>query len=95
MRPRHPYTAGLLALHARPVREHTGGSSPIPGRPLSLLEQPTGCAFAARCAFVVEGFCDAEVPELVDAAGHAVRCLRSAELADDLARLVAPEGATP
>ena len=88
--PQHPYTAGLLAstpdlsgAHRRLV--------PIPGAPLSLLEQPLGCAFAARCAFAVDA-CQGRVPQLVSVGDHAVRCLRAAELAPTLAGLVARDG---
>jgi oligopeptide/dipeptide ABC transporter ATP-binding protein len=94
--PQHPYTAGLLAstpdlsgAHRRLV--------PIPGAPLSLLEQPPGCAFAARCAFAVD-LCTGRVPDLVTSdrttsAAHAVRCHRSPELASTLAGLVTRDGA--
>ena len=88
--PEHPYTAGLLAstpdlsgAHRRLV--------PIPGAPLSLLEQPVGCAFAARCAFALD-LCTDRVPDLVTHDQHAVRCHRSAELGPTLAGLVARDG---
>ncbi|WP_233507981.1 ABC transporter ATP-binding protein [Spongiactinospora gelatinilytica] len=42
-RPRHPYTAGLLA--AQPDREF----APIPGLPPELTRLPEGCAFRPRC----------------------------------------------
>jgi oligopeptide/dipeptide ABC transporter ATP-binding protein len=93
--PRHPYTAGLLAstpdlsgAHRRLV--------PIPGAPLSLLEQPVGCAFVPRCAFAID-LCSTRVPDLVrthpsTTEEHAVRCHRSTELAPTLAGLVARAG---
>ncbi|MFF3444887.1 ABC transporter ATP-binding protein [Streptosporangium sp. NPDC002721] len=42
-RPRHPYTAGLVA--AQPDREFV----PIPGMPPELTRLPRGCAFRPRC----------------------------------------------
>jgi peptide/nickel transport system ATP-binding protein len=91
--PRHPYTAGLLGSTPDLSGAH-GRLIPIAGSPLSLLERPSGCAFSGRCSYAVEGRCDVEVPELVDAGGHAVRCLRSVELAAELALLSTPEGGT-
>ncbi|GAA3470153.1 ABC transporter ATP-binding protein [Nonomuraea roseola] len=45
-RPRHPYTAGLVA--AQPDREFVA----IAGMPPELTALPEGCAFAPRCAHV-------------------------------------------
>ncbi len=84
--PSHPYTAGLLASTPDLSGEQRR-LVPIPGAPLSLLERPEGCAFAARCAFAVEGLCDTSVPELLDTAGHSVRCLRSPGIGPELAAL--------
>lgn len=71
-RPRHPYTAGLLAgvprLDGPVVR-----TDPIPGQPRTLLELPAGCGFADRCPGR-NARCAVEVPELAPAAGHAVAC---------------------
>jgi oligopeptide/dipeptide ABC transporter ATP-binding protein len=89
--PEHPYTAGLLAS----TPDLSGGHRrlvPIKGAPLSLLEKPSGCSFTSRCAYALEGVCDAEVPPLVDGGGHAVRCLRSAELGPQLAALGTRDG---
>jgi len=47
--PTHPYTAGLLA--SSPSNYVSGAELvPIPGRPPSLLESPSGCVFAPRCS---------------------------------------------
>ena len=59
--PAHPYTAGLLSSTPDLSGEHRR-LVPIKGAPLSLLEKPSGCSFASRCAYAVEGFCDVEVP---------------------------------
>ncbi|WP_106402662.1 dipeptide/oligopeptide/nickel ABC transporter permease/ATP-binding protein [Actinocorallia populi] len=73
-RPRHPYTAALLA--ADPSGEVTDGRLPtIPGGVPLAGEWPSGCHFANRCAFSQEG-CVAHPIPLADQ----VRCLRSADL---------------
>jgi oligopeptide/dipeptide ABC transporter ATP-binding protein len=62
-RPRHPYTAGLLAsipqLRAEPVAE----LPVIPGMVPDLLHLPPGCRFADRCAKAHEA-CRQAQPEL-------------------------------
>jgi oligopeptide/dipeptide ABC transporter ATP-binding protein len=85
--PEHPYTAGLLASTPDLSGERRR-LVPITGAPLSLLEKPVGCSFTSRCAYAVDGLCDAEVPPLVSTGEHAVRCLRSGELGVELAELV-------
>ncbi|GLW11646.1 ABC transporter ATP-binding protein [Microtetraspora sp. NBRC 13810] len=47
-RPRHPYTAGLVA--AQPNRDFV----PIPGLPPELTRLPAGCAFRPRCGHATE-----------------------------------------
>jgi oligopeptide/dipeptide ABC transporter ATP-binding protein len=73
-RPRHPYTAGLLASVPRldgPVML----TDPIPGQPPVLLEQSPGCGFAARCPGRGERKrCVLETPALVPAGAHGVAC---------------------
>ncbi len=77
--PRHPYTIGLLSTrgHAGLVK---GSRLPaIPGMPPDLADLPPGCAFAPRCARVIDA-CRATAPEATTvAAHHVVRCFRSAE----------------
>ncbi|MFI1578556.1 ABC transporter ATP-binding protein [Embleya sp. NPDC020630] len=73
-RPRHPYTAGLLASTPR-LEPDAGPPKPIPGRPVSLAEAPTGCAFAARCARVGPE-CLVEPPALVRADDAYAACFR-------------------
>ena len=84
-KPQHPYTAGLLASTPSADQDHDR-LLPVAGSPLSLLEDPPGCAFAARCEFRVEPLCTASTPSLVEAEGHAVRCTRSHEIAADLSQ---------
>jgi oligopeptide/dipeptide ABC transporter ATP-binding protein len=86
-RPAHPYTSGLLTSTPDLVGEHRR-LVPIKGAPLSLLEAASGCSFTSRCPYAVPGRCDAEIPALVESGGHAVRCLRTREIAPELAALV-------
>ncbi|MBN6051102.1 ABC transporter ATP-binding protein [Nonomuraea sp. RK-328] len=63
-RPRHPYTAGLLA--ATPRVAHGGTlPPPIPGRPPDLLSALPGCPFTPRCPDAMDS-CTAAAPLLVD-----------------------------
>ncbi|MGC8763909.1 MAG: ABC transporter ATP-binding protein [Acidobacteriota bacterium] len=63
-RPRHPYTAALLA--AVPAVE-PGAPPPraLPGEPPSPLRPPPGCRFAPRCPRA-EARCRTETPPLAD-----------------------------
>ncbi|RYP88281.1 ABC transporter ATP-binding protein [Nocardioides guangzhouensis] len=76
--PRHPYTAGLLA--STPAID--GGGTrlrAIPGVPLSLLEDPSGCVFAARCDRVLDEVCRVLAPPVVADGVRSVRCARPLE----------------
>jgi peptide/nickel transport system ATP-binding protein len=70
-RPRHPYTAGLIAsapsrnARGRPLRQ-------IPGMTPSLLALPPGCAFQERCARA-DAACRGE-PPLRAMGEHRLRC---------------------
>jgi peptide/nickel transport system ATP-binding protein len=75
--PLHPYAKGLLGatVHAgmRGKRLTT-----IPGAPPMLDKVPEGCAFAPRCAEVIEG-CQNGVPPLRQIVpGRQARCIRVA-----------------
>ncbi|MFF5504954.1 ABC transporter ATP-binding protein [Streptomyces roseolus] len=76
-RPRHPYTAGLLACTPR-IEAGAPAPRAIPGRPVSLAESPPGCAFAARCAHAVAR-CGEEKPELERHGEGFAACLRADE----------------
>jgi len=67
-RPRHPYTAGLLASIPRLRRERLTELPVIPGRVPDLLRLPPGCRFADRCPRVQER-CRAERPVLTGSVG--------------------------
>jgi oligopeptide/dipeptide ABC transporter ATP-binding protein len=72
MRPRHPYTTGLLRAWPQLVRHKL---EPIPGSVPPLTALPPGCAFEPRCPLRIAE-CAAAMPEL-RAAGprHATRCI--------------------
>ena len=73
-RPRHPYTAGLLASIPRIRRERLPDLPVIPGRVPDLLNLPQGCRFADRCSRV-QTKCRQERPVLSTvSAGGAVAC---------------------
>ncbi|MEU6234376.1 ABC transporter ATP-binding protein [Kitasatospora sp. NPDC047058] len=74
-RPRHPYTAALLASTPRP--DAPGGRlTAIEGRPPGLREELTGCPFAPRCPLVTD-LCRRQEPALRPAGagpGHRSAC---------------------
>jgi oligopeptide/dipeptide ABC transporter ATP-binding protein len=79
-RPRHPYTAALLA--ALPARQRRGEPlTAIKGAPPNLAHPPVGCRFHPRC-FYADVDCQAVVPPLAAIApGHATACRRHELLA--------------
>lgn len=67
--PRHPMTIMLMTAFSHNERLRRLWTVPI-GNP----EEPTGCAYAARCVFATDQ-CRASRPPLVEMApGHSVRC---------------------
>jgi peptide/nickel transport system ATP-binding protein len=52
--PEHPYTWGLLQSIPRLTAARDEELIPIPGRPPSLINLPTGCSFHPRCPYVRE-----------------------------------------
>ncbi|MFE7596149.1 ABC transporter ATP-binding protein [Streptomyces sp. NPDC057494] len=67
-RPRHPYTAGLLAAVPRLSAPSGTRLTGIPGAPPDLSLPLAGCAFAARCA-LAEDRCHTAVPPLTAVTG--------------------------
>ncbi|HUZ85588.1 MAG TPA: ABC transporter ATP-binding protein [Candidatus Baltobacterales bacterium] len=65
-RPRHPYTAGLLAALPHPEAAEDAPLLSIPGSPPSPQARPAGCAFHPRCQYAVAS-CATDVPELIGA----------------------------
>ncbi|MFE2456741.1 ABC transporter ATP-binding protein [Streptomyces sp. NPDC059402] len=80
-RPRHPYTAALLAC--RPSPTAVARLTPIPGRPIAAFEAGPGCAFADRCRFA-DDRCRIERPHLRPLEDRMVACHRAEEIAADL-----------
>ncbi|GAA5162615.1 ABC transporter ATP-binding protein [Pseudonocardia eucalypti] len=79
LRPRHPYTEGLLA--AMPQLGERGTELPfIPGRPPEPWRQPDGCRFNPRCRYTVDHCRGGVVPAIRSGGDHASRCLRTDEL---------------
>ena len=79
-RPRHPYTAALLA--ANPHRARTGQPLPsIPGAVPKPGEWPTGCHFQSRCPIVQPACGNGPIALTPVAPGHLSRCIRTEELA--------------
>ena len=65
--PLHPYTKALLGSYGNP-QDETVSVTYIPGRPPSLVERPTGCAFAPRCPEAVASCTSIDPPlERIDA----------------------------
>ncbi|MGW8764936.1 ABC transporter ATP-binding protein [Streptomyces sp. NPDC055815] len=80
-RPRHPYTAGLLAAVPRLSAPSGTRLTGIPGTPPDLSLPLTGCAFAARCA-LAEDRCHTAAPPLTAVTGTVrVACLPVVERA--------------
>ena len=82
LRPRHPYTLGLLDSLPRLDAEGREKLTPISGSPPSLLHPPAGCAFHPRCRFV-RPMCSEVEPELrfVGGLGQRSACHYAEELA--------------
>lgn len=78
MRPRHPYTSGLMRSLTKLTPRKTALPS-IPGRVPNALEMPQGCRFAPRCGHALPS-CDAYQIMQPAEPGHAVRCHRYREL---------------
>ncbi|MBB3443912.1 ABC transporter ATP-binding protein [Rhizobium sp. BK379] len=83
--PKHPYTMGLLASMPRlgdATRMKQAGEklAAIPGMVPSLMNMPSGCAFAPRCKFAVDA-CRTAVPALEEInSQHRSRCIRWQEI---------------
>jgi len=75
--PEHPYTWGLLRSIPRLDSPRDEELVPIPGRPPSLINPPSGCSFHPRCPYVREAHTRVAptLEPVPGAAGHAVACL--------------------
>ncbi|MBW7884756.1 MAG: ABC transporter ATP-binding protein [Caldilineaceae bacterium] len=73
-RPRHPYTLGLLRSIPRLDLGRQKRLVPIDGLPPDLLEPPSHCPFAPRCAFAIDK-CTQENPLLEEVGpNHKAAC---------------------
>jgi oligopeptide/dipeptide ABC transporter ATP-binding protein len=87
-RPRHPYTAALIAAVPAPEPALRAVRPLLEGDPPSPTNPPAGCRFHPRCSHA-EAACGREEQALVDvAAGHGVACRRAGVL--DLANTLLP-----
>jgi len=79
--PEHPYTWGLLSSIPRLDSPRDEDLVPIPGRPPSLINLPSGCSFHPRCPYVRPAHTrvDPTLDPLPDNPGHLVACLLDAE----------------
>ena len=76
-RPRHPYTAGLLASVPRLDQPRGVPLQPIAGSPRDTIPWAQGCAFVPRCPNRIDA-CTLDAIELVpdrDDPGHLYRCV--------------------
>jgi peptide/nickel transport system ATP-binding protein len=81
-RPAHPYTKGLLAALPKLAPAGRGARlSSIPGRMVDLANPPSGCFFAARCAFA-EPACEAAPQTPRDVGDRVLRCWKAELLGD-------------
>jgi peptide/nickel transport system ATP-binding protein len=79
--PQHPYTWGLLRSIPRLDTPRGDELMPIPGRPPSLINRPSGCYFHPRCAYAQESHTRVD-PRLepVNGGGHVAACLLDADV---------------
>jgi len=79
-RPRHPYTAALLAaLPVADPRVKTGNVE-LPGEVASPAHPPSGCYFHPRCSYCIDR-CKIEAPVYEElTSGHFAACHRAEEL---------------
>jgi peptide/nickel transport system ATP-binding protein len=75
--PEHPYTWGLLKSIPRLDVSRDEELVPIPGRPPSLIQRPSGCHFHPRCPYVREAHTriDPSLDPVPEDPGHRARCL--------------------
>lgn len=73
VRPRHPYTAGLLRSVPRPGRPRDELLVPIEGTPPDPSAPILGCAFRPRCPFAIQR-CSADPPLTEVGPAHRAAC---------------------
>ncbi|MCH8280136.1 MAG: ABC transporter ATP-binding protein [Chloroflexi bacterium] len=75
--PSHPYTEALMASVPK-MDEDVDRLYAIEGQPPALHDLPVGCAFAARCPYVMDRCIEEYPPEFPVAEGHYSACWRLA-----------------
>jgi oligopeptide/dipeptide ABC transporter ATP-binding protein len=75
--PAHPYTQALIASVPK-MTGPIGRLASIEGQPPSLMDQPAGCRFAARCAFADVRCREAYPKTHAVGVGHTADCWRLA-----------------
>jgi peptide/nickel transport system ATP-binding protein len=75
--PEHPYTWGLLRSIPRLDIPRDVELTPIPGRPPSLINPPSGCSFHPRCPYVQPSHMEIDPPlePIQGQPDHQVACL--------------------
>jgi peptide/nickel transport system ATP-binding protein len=107
--PEHPYTWGLLTSIPRLDTARGESLIPIPGRPPSLINRPSGCHFHPRCPYAREAHrrTDPRLEPVPGEPGHRAACLlphpvrariweglKAGQEPDQLRRLAEPEAAS-
>jgi peptide/nickel transport system ATP-binding protein len=79
--PEHPYTWGLIGSIPRLDVPREAPLVPIPGRPPSLINRPSGCSFHPRCPYVRESHkrVDPALEPVPGESDHSVACLLSSD----------------
>ena len=72
--PKHPYTRALMEALPRVDRRRDSRLKSIPGAPPSLLVEPRGCPFTARCDYVIDRCLAANPPLLSVGLSHRTAC---------------------
>jgi oligopeptide/dipeptide ABC transporter ATP-binding protein len=75
-RPRHPYTAALLACIPSLETHRPEGLPAIRGAPPDLADPPAGCRFHPRCPLAIDACRAEDVPLLHVSPGRRSACLR-------------------
>jgi peptide/nickel transport system ATP-binding protein len=80
--PEHPYTWGLLRSIPRLDVPREAPLVPIPGRPPSLINPPSGCSFHPRCPYVRprHRVVDPQLEPVPGERDHSVACLLPSDL---------------
>jgi peptide/nickel transport system ATP-binding protein len=94
--PQHPYTWGLLRSIPRLDLPRDEELTPIPGRPPSLIQRPSGCYFHPRCPYVQPDHkrIDPRLEPIPGSPEHKVACLLTTEQRTSIWRGIS-EGQTP